>query len=167
MILLDPFLAGPSLLLVLGTTRRHRHQELARAIGSHGVLPARLRQPLSRVLPVVEIVVGILGLAASFTARQSAVTWAGSLLVLSFGGFSLYAVLAVRAVDGRAQSVPCGCVGPSDELSRFTVIRPALAGCSSLVGATTDLGRLAPAYSVPISLLILCILYFGPWLVAQ
>jgi len=85
----------------------------ALAINSYGVLPLKLVEPVARILPWLEMAIGLMLLFGWGLRLSASVT---SLLLLVF--FSLM----VRAFS-RGEEISCGCFGPGEIISGWTLLR--------------------------------------------
>lgn len=162
MILVDPLIAGPSALLVLGGFRTVEHR--SEAIQAHGVIPVGARRVVAAGVGVGELTCGAAGLVGSVVGGTAStiVVPAG----LAYVVFAVYGVLAIRS-DRAIESTPCGCVGPSTRLSGATVARPVVAMALVAIGAITSFSDMPALYAIGPVAVITAALFFGPWIVTQ
>jgi putative oxidoreductase len=85
----------------------------AMGIDSYHILPLRLVEPVARALPWFEVVVGLL-LMAGVWMRFSAACVSAMLLV--------FIGAMVRALV-KGQDISCGCFGPGEPISKWTMLR--------------------------------------------
>jgi len=98
----------------------------AMGIDSYHILPLRLVEPVARTLPWFEVAVGLL-LMAGVWMRFSAACISAMLLV--FVGAMTRALI-------KGQDISCGCFGPGEAISKWTMLRDGsmLAGSLFLTG---------------------------------
>jgi uncharacterized membrane protein YphA (DoxX/SURF4 family) len=85
----------------------------AMGIDSYHLIPFRFIEPLARTLPAAEVALG-LWLMVGFWPRIPSTLI--SLLLVVFFGAMLHAKLAGQQID-------CGCFGPGDPISKWTLLR--------------------------------------------
>ena len=85
----------------------------AMGIDSYHLVPFRFVEPLARTLPAAEVALGI-WLAVGYWSRIPSTLI--SLLLLVFFGAMVHAKLAGQQID-------CGCFGPGDPISKWTLLR--------------------------------------------
>jgi uncharacterized membrane protein YphA (DoxX/SURF4 family) len=85
----------------------------AMGIDSYHLIPFRFIEPLARTLPAAEVALG-LWLMVGFRPRIPSTLI--SLLLVVFFGAMLHAKLAGQQID-------CGCFGPGDPISKWTLLR--------------------------------------------
>jgi hypothetical protein len=97
------------------------------------VIPEKFITPTARVLPAIEIGVGV-GLLAGYRVRAMA---ASSAFLYSI--FTVYAAYALRTKPGRS----CACFGPllRSRITKSTLIRNALMAIFSLIVSLEPAGR--------------------------
>jgi uncharacterized membrane protein YphA (DoxX/SURF4 family) len=85
----------------------------AMGIDSYHIVPFRFLEPMARTLPAAEVAVG-LWLMVGFWQRIPSIIV--SLLLMVFFAAMLHAKLAGQQID-------CGCFGPGDPISKWTLLR--------------------------------------------
>ncbi|MBI4803609.1 MAG: methylamine utilization protein MauE [Desulfovibrio sp.] len=114
--------------LVAGAIKLARPEVFAVTIKAFGVLPASVVEPLSLVLPCLEILAALL----LFFEVRGGLTLTAGLLVI-FISVLVYAL-------GMGLDIDCGCYGPSDpEREAFGSIRQALWRDSAMCAAVAYL----------------------------
>ena len=83
------------------------------AIDSYHLVPLRYIEPLARTIPWFEVVVGLLLIFGRFMRISTA---AVSLTLAVFFAAMLHAFLNHQEID-------CGCFGPGDPISKWTLLR--------------------------------------------
>jgi uncharacterized membrane protein YphA (DoxX/SURF4 family) len=91
-------------------------------IDSYHILPLRLVEPAARILPWLEVVIGLL-LMAGFWLRYAAACV--SVMLVTFIGAMFYAHFILH------QNINCGCFGPGEPISWWSMLRDG----SMLVGS--------------------------------
>jgi len=94
----------------------------AMSIDSYGILPLRWVEFTARTLPWFEAVLGVALIAGVF---QRVTTGIGTLLMVAFIGAMAWAKLHGKEID-------CGCFGPGEAISVWTVLRDASIGAALL-----------------------------------
>ena len=94
----------------------------AMSIDSYGILPLRWVEFAARTLPWFEAALGLALLVGLFPRIATA---AGTLLMLVFIGAMGWAKLHGKEID-------CGCFGPGEALSVWTILRDASIGAAML-----------------------------------
>jgi putative oxidoreductase len=85
----------------------------AMGIDSYHLIPFQLLEPLARTLPVAEVALGLWLMVGFWLPIPST---AVSLLLLVFFCAMVHAKLAGQKID-------CGCFGPGDPISKWTLLR--------------------------------------------
>src|ERR1700691_4191449 len=85
----------------------------AKGIDSYHLVPYRFLEPMARTLPAAEVAIGLWLMAGFWPRIPSTVV---SLLLLVFFGAMVHAKLAGQQID-------CGCFGPGDPISKWTLLR--------------------------------------------
>ena len=109
-------------------------RSLVAVLDSHGVLARRLRRPVARGLPLVEVAVAVallLDLATGWAATYVIGLTAAALLA----AMTLYVHVAASRSEGR--TVPCGCGVGEAPLGLWVTVRSALLTALALGGALT------------------------------
>jgi uncharacterized membrane protein YphA (DoxX/SURF4 family) len=83
------------------------------AIDSYHLVPLRYIEPLARTIPWFEVVVGLLLIFGRFMRISTATV---SLTLAIFFAAMLHAFLNHQEID-------CGCFGPGDPISKWTLLR--------------------------------------------
>lgn len=94
----------------------------AMSIDSYGILPLRWVEFAARTLPWFEAVLGLVLIAGVFPRIA---TMTGTLLMVVFIGAMAWAKMQGKQID-------CGCFGPGEALSVWTVLRDASIGLALL-----------------------------------
>ncbi|HUI57693.1 MAG TPA: MauE/DoxX family redox-associated membrane protein [Bryobacteraceae bacterium] len=85
----------------------------AMGIDSYHILPFRFVEPVARILPWLEVVIGL----ALIAGRWLRISAAGVSLLLA-----IFFTAMVRAVV-KGQDISCGCFGPGEPISKWTLLR--------------------------------------------
>ena len=95
----------------------------AMGIDSYHLIPFRLVEPMARTIPLAEVALG-LWLMVGFWPRIPSTLI--SLLLMVFFAAMLHAKMAGQQID-------CGCFGPGDPISKWTLLRDGSLLAASLV----------------------------------
>src|SRR5580698_5980683 len=85
----------------------------AMGIDNYHIVPYRFLEPLARTLPAAEVAVGLWLLIGFWPRIPSTLV---SLLLMVFFAAMVHAKLAGQQID-------CGCFGPGDPISKWTLLR--------------------------------------------
>ena len=131
-------LLGFSYMFVVGGLAKYRTPlHFEQVLADYAILPASLNKLVAKVLPIIEIAVGLALLISP--ARELALIGAAALLLTYTGAMTINLIRGRRDID-------CGCSGPGQEqlLSGWLLLRNggllSLLLMVSLVGATPNLG---------------------------
>jgi hypothetical protein len=101
------------LLLVAGIAKlRVGRAEVVRSVVGYGVLPPSLASIWARLLPLIEVALGM-ALITAFLTTTAAAAAAALMIVIT---------VAVAQALLRGRVVPCGCFGPATKLLTWRVV---------------------------------------------